>query len=458
VGVDEGIRHLFAHTECEVNHTSNIVVIEEGVPVESTVTELVHYSTGRLIEILKLELKLEMGDLNERHRWLTLEQIFIERRLYKNIEECTSWEAVREQVRVSLLPFLEKGFEVTEDDLDKLLSLKIRRISRFDINEHHSEMDAIRTRLKEVAACLRDIVSYAVSYVEGLLAKFGDAYPRLTSVESFTGINVKQVALRHLKAGFDPSGGFLGTSIKGEFSYNVSEYDRFVFFLDNGTYRVIPVQDKYFIDGKVLYCGVLDKARVFTAVYREKETRIAYIKRFRVESFILDKEYRFVPEGATPICFTHEAEMRLDFWFERSARTKRRKDGCLISAFKVTGESAKGVQLCGKKIVSSISASPVQDAGETLPAAGESPVCGPGPVAPEVIAAPEEIQPGEEEEPRDGSETPPLDGSGTTPPGDSDAPLTSPDDLLKMADDFRKRSAETLRRAENPPEEQGSLF
>jgi len=436
VGADEGIRHLYAHTECEMNHTSNIVVIEEGVPVESTVTELVEYSTGRLIEILKLELKLEMGDLTERLRWLTLEQIFIEERLYKNIEECTSWEAVRQEVRESMLPFLEKGFEITEEDLDKLLSLKIRRISRFDIDEHRSEMGAIRSRMKEVAAHLRDIVAYAIAYVEGLLERFGDAYPRLTSVESFSEINVKQVALRNLRAGFDPATGFLGTSVKGEQTFTISEYDRFVLFLDDGTYRVVPVQEKYFIDGKVLYCGVLDKTRVFTAVYREKDTRVAFLKRFRVESFILDKEYRFVPEGGSQLFFTHEPEMRLDYWFERSPRTRRRKDGCLIGAFKVTGESAKGVQLCGRKIVSSITASPVQDGEEAAPNAQ---------AAPEQDASPAPGDRVPQEEPA------PTGGEPADPPA-------FPEDFLRRADELRKRSSDIRRRAEDDSEDQGSLF
>ena len=447
VGVDEGIKRLFAHTDCEKKHTSNVIVIEEGVPVETTITDLVHYSTGRLIEILKLELKLELGDLTDKLHWLTLEQIFIENRLYKNIEECESWEAVRSEVRESLLPFTEKeGLEVSEEDIDKLLSLKIRRISRFDIETHRTEMGDIRVRMKEIRSDLRNIVAFAISYVERLLEKYGSAYPRLTSIEDFTEIDVKKVAIRNLKAGFDPSGGFLGTSVRGEFTYSVSEYDRFVFFLEDGSYRVVPVQDKYFIDGSVLYCGVLDRKTVFTVVYRQPGTRIAYIKRFRVESFILDKEYRFAPEGGETVLFTSEPEMLLDFWFERTKRMKKRKDSILISGFKITGESAKGVQLCGKRVISSIKGVPVDDEGD----------------GPDEMGTEDEVSPLEEPDTADTAPSgadvadepvvPVPDepsGEESPAPEEETSSSTTPEALLRKAEELSRKTAAAVKDAED---------
>ncbi|MCK4506621.1 MAG: hypothetical protein KAW14_13485, partial [Candidatus Aegiribacteria sp.] len=266
--------------------------------------------------------------------------------------------------------------------------------------------------------------------------KYGKGYPRRTSIEDFSNIDVKKVAIRNLKAGFNPETGLLGTSIKGEKVFNVSEYDRFVFFLKNGTYRVIPVQDKYFIDGEILYCGVLDKSLVFTAVYQQKSTGIAYIKRFSVESFILDKEYRFVPEGGTAIFFTHETEIKLDFWFERTKRMRKRKDDCLISEYRVTSEGAIGVQLCGKKIISSIKGTPIDDditAEESEPAA-ESPE--------------EETEISEEEAvPEDSGNGQPI----------------SPEKLDEKTEEYHRRVAEVLKQAEeivtpDDGEESGDLF
>jgi len=439
VGMDEGLKRLFAHTDCETSHTSNIVVIQDGTPVESTITEMVHYCTGRLIEILKLELKLEISDYTGRLHWLALEQIFMENRLYKQIEECTSWELVRSTVRESVQPFIEgTDLEVTEEDVDKLLALKIRRISRFDIESHKEEMDSLRKKMKKANRNLRNIVPYSVKYLEALIDKYGKDYPRLTSIEDFSDIDVKKVAIRNLKVGFSSETGLLGTSIKGEKAFSVSEYDRFVFFLDNGTYRVIPVQDKYFIDGKVLYCGVLDRDRVFTAVYQHAENRVAYIKRFSVDSFIMDKEYRFVPDSGEAIFFTEEPEMKLDFWFERTKRMRKRKDECLISDFRVTSENAKGVQLCGQKIISSIKGIPVgEDKDESLEAAETDELD----VEPETESEEENLKEQLPDEP------------------ETESPF--PEEIIQQAENFRSNAAETLKRIEKtirPEEESDDLF
>jgi topoisomerase-4 subunit A len=437
VGVDEGLKRLFAHTECEKSHSSNIVVIQDDNPVEISISEILHYCTGRLIEILKLELKLEINDYTEKLHWLTLEQIFIENRLYKSIEECTSWKNVRNSVIESLKPFLEEyNLEVTEEDVDKLLAIKIRRISRFDIESHRKEMGTIKTSMKHARANLRNIVRYAIDYLEMLIKKYAKNYPRLTSIENFSGIDVKEVAIKNLKVGFSTETGLIGTSIKGEKTFSVSEYDRFVFFLDNGSYRVVPVQDKYFIDGTVLYCGVLDKEKVFTAVYQQSKTSVAYIKRFRVESFIMDKEYMYAPEGSKVVFFTEEPEMRLDFWFQRKKRMRRRKDECLISDYRVTSESAKGVQLCGKKIISSIKGISTGDEEEddsTEPADSDD----------------ETEVPAEEEEEQES----PDEVLKTEPP--------SPEDMIKQAEVFRTNAAETLKRVEkaiHPDDESDDLF
>ena len=444
VTADEGIKRLYAHTDCETTHTSKLVVIQDGNPVDTTVSEIVHYCTGRLIEILKLELRLEISDCEEKLHWLTLEQIFIENRVYKQIEECESLEKVRSTVRKGMAPFLEQeGVEMTPDDVERLLALKIRRISRFDIESHRSEMGEIRAAMKSAGKNLRNIVRYAVDYLEGLLDKYGSHYPRLTTVEDFSDIDVKEVAIRNLKAGFNRETGLIGTSIKGERSFSVSEYDRFVFFLDDGTFRVIPVQDKYFIDGSVLYCGVLDRERVFTAVYRQKKTGIAYIKRFRVESFILDKEYGFVPDGGSVLFFTAEEELKLDIWFQRKKRMRKRKEEALLSDFRVTSDSAKGVQLCGRKIVSSIRGIPLDEEDTDTEEEGPDDVSG---------SDEDSVVPGD-----DGSADPSEDESSEA----SEEELSSTEDVVRKAGELRQRSSETLRKLRDGSDEDdwaGDLF
>jgi len=418
VGADEGLKRLYAHTDCETSHSSKLVVIQDGNPVDTTVTEVIHYCTGRLIEILKLELKLEISDYDEKLHWLTLEQIFIENRIYKSIEECESLEEVRNTVIAGMSPFLEEqNIEMTPDDVERLLALKIRRISRFDIESHRNEMGDILTARKKAVSHLKKIVPYAVAYLEDILKKYGADHPRLTSIEDFSDIDVKKVAIRNLKAGFNSGTNLIGTSIKGDRSFTVSEYDRFVFFLKDGTYRVIPVQDKYFIDGEVLFCGILDKDQVFTAVYEESKSGVSYIKRFRVESFIMDKEYSFVPDGGEVTFFTSEEELKLDIWFQRRKRMRKRKDECLLSDFRVTGENAKGVQLCGRRAVSSIKGIPA-------------------------------IEPEEEEMPENHGETAEDEPPKSEEDDGGSAPPPSPEDVIAEAEQLRSRSSKTLKKVE----------
>ncbi len=456
VTADEGIKRLYAHTECETTHSLKLVVIQDGNPVDTTITEVLHYCTGRLIEILKLELKLEISDCEEKLHWLTLEQIFIERRIYKQIEECDSLEKVRSTVKKGMKPFLEEqDIQMTDEDVERLLSLKIRRISRFDIESHRREMGEIRDSMKVALSHLRNIVRYAVDYLEVLLEKYGKDYPRLTSIEDFSDIDVKEVAIRNLKAGFNTETGLLGTSIKGDRTFSVSEYDRFVFFLEDGTYRVIPVQDKYFIDGTVLYCGVLDRERVFTVVYRQKKTEIAYVKRFCVDSFILDKEYSFVPDGGSVIFFSAEEELKLDIWLQRKKRMRKRKEEVLLSDFKVTSDSAKGVQLCGKRIVSSIRGIPLDEEEEenwkpeSSEDAGEN-----GEETPLIDQGEETAESESEDDDEDEDE-------GDNGCGPESGPV-SPEDVIRKAEELRERSSETLRKLREPAKEDedwtGDLF
>jgi topoisomerase-4 subunit A len=430
VSQEEALKQLYAHTECEKSHTSAMVVIQDGIPAETTVTDLVHYSTGRLIEILKLELKHELESLSDQLHWKTLEQIFVENRLYKRIEECRSQEDVREAVVRSLEPFAgEIDREVTPEDVDRLLGVRIRRISLFDIESHREEMEGIRKDISRARGRLRKITDYAVEFLEGILEKYGHLYPRLTSIEEFTDIDVKEVSLRNLKVGFDGEHGFVGIAVRGEVSFDASEYDRIVFFLGDGTYRVIPVQDKYFIDGEILHCGICDRERVYSAVYRDRKDLVAYVKRFSIGGYIMDREYRFAPEGSEILFFTDLPEMRLEYWFQRVKRMRTRKGSTELSDVLVKGVGAKGVRLCGTKVVSSIRGiEPETGEGEEEPAEDEE--------------APDDDGTG-----TGGQEDADLEEEGAEAGGEAPAEERSVEQLIEEAEALRLRSARALEEA-----------
>ena len=362
VSADETVQRLFASTECEVVHTANMMMIVDGAPVETTVTELIRYSADSLRDVLKRELELELKGLKDKLHWMTLEQIFIENRLYKRIEECPSLEEVRAAVKDGLVPFLEDyDREVTQEDVDRLLSLKIRRISRFDIESHRKEMGSIKAAMKVARKRLKNLTDYAVETVQGFIDKYGKDYPRLTSIEEFSDIDKREVAIANLKMGYQRETGFIGTGVKGDITWNVSELDRILYFLTDGTYTVIPMHEKFMITGQVLWCGPCDREKLFACVYRDRKDKIAYVKRFPVGGFILDREYRFVPEGSEIMVFLDNQNVILDYWFQRVKRMKTRKGETLLTDVSIKGIKAKGVQLCGKRVISTLKALEIQD-------------------------------------------------------------------------------------------------
>jgi len=365
VSADETIQRLFTSTDCEISHTANMVVIMDGRPVETTVSGLVEYSARSLKNLLKRELELEISGLLDRLHWMTLEQIFIENRLYKAIEECATLDDVRTTVTGSLLPFLvDYSREVTQEDVDRLLALKIRRISRFDIEAHRKEIGDIKTKMRAARKKLKNLTDYAVDVLQGFLDKYGKLFPRRTSIETFSGIDKREVAIANLKLGYQPETGFIGTSVKGEKSWSVSELDRILYFLADGTYRVIPMQEKFMITGSVLWCGPCSKDKVYACVYRDRKNRIAYVKRFSTGGYILERDYSFVPDNSEILVFLDREDVVLDYWFERRKNMKTRKGETLLTDIAVKGVKAKGVQLCGKKVISSLKAVELVDEAE----------------------------------------------------------------------------------------------
>lgn len=362
VSADETIQRLFTSTDCEISHSANMIVIMDKRPVETTVSGLVEYSADLLLTLLRRELDLEIAGLQDRMHWMTLEQIFIENRLYKAIEECPTLDDVRSTVSGSLLPFLvDYNREVTVEDVDRLLALKIRRISRFDIEAHRKEIGDIKSKMRIARKKLKNLTDYAVDILQELLNKYGKLFPRRTSIETFSGINKREVAIANLKLGFDPETGFIGTSVKGSRSWNVSELDRILYFLGDGTYKVVPMQEKLMITGEVLWCGPCAKERVYACVYRDRKSRVAYVKRFAVGGYILDREYLYMPENSELMVFLDRENVLLDYWFERRKNMKTRKGETLLSEIAVKGVKAKGIQLCGKKVISTLKAIEIVD-------------------------------------------------------------------------------------------------
>lgn len=296
---------LYATTDCEKKISVNPLVIVNGYPKAVSITEMIRFHAKHLVEVLTAELQNEKKKLEDRLWARTLERIFIEERIYKEIETKKSAEDVKAAIISGFGPFASElgGQELSDDDIERLLKIPIRRISLFDIERNKEEIREIQGSIDKINYNLEHIIDYAEDYLtelEDMCDK--EEFRRRTEISSFETLNARQVAVRNMDVRYDPSTGYIGTSIKtGEPLLKVSPFDKIFYMKTNGEYRVIPVEDKTFIGTEGLfYINYGDKEvlanEVFTVIYRDKirDKSVYQIKRFRITSFTTDKPYSVV--------------------------------------------------------------------------------------------------------------------------------------------------------------------
>jgi topoisomerase-4 subunit A len=355
VYADEVIPQLYAHTDCEVSVSCNMVMIKDNRPVEIGVSEVLCYLTDRLREIIRAELELELGQLQDKKHWLDLERIFIENRIYKRIEEATTAEQVVYEVRVGLEPFLgELDREVTDDDIDRLLKIPIRRISQYDIDKNRIDIAATIKAIKEARGKLRTLTETTIKWIEEILAKYGERWPRRTEITSFETVNVRAVARQNLKVAYENDTGFFGTAVKGDrFQLNVSEYDKILLISRDGSYRVVSPEEKLFIPDKVIWAGVLDpdEGRDFTVVYRMSD-KMTYGKKIHIRAFIKDREYQLIKDvgGRIDLLIEGDSDDLVHMDFVPAKRQRVREAEFDLAELEFKGVSALGRRLAPKPV------------------------------------------------------------------------------------------------------------
>jgi topoisomerase-4 subunit A len=298
------VDQLYAHTDCEVSINSNIVVIRNDRPVEVSVSEYLKEFTGILKKQIKAELEHELATLENRRHWLTLEQIFIENRVYKAIEKAATEESVRKHVYEGMRPF-KKLFvrPMTDEDVARLLDLKIRRISAYDIRKNRGEITDIAAAIRQCNAKLRNLTKTTMGWLSGLIEKYSERYPRRTAIETFHTVDKLAVAKANIRLSYDREASYFGSSVRGsEFVMNVTEYDRILTVTADGTYRITAPPEKAWMPGPLLYAAVFDskKGVGLTLIYRDAN-KVAWGKKVRIERFITNKIYSLVKEGALGI-------------------------------------------------------------------------------------------------------------------------------------------------------------
>ena len=351
---EQATKALYAFTACETSISSRPVMLYQNRPVEMTVSELLRANTAQLLEIFKRELEIRLGELDDLFHEKTLEQIFIENRIYKNIEEKTTYEAVQQAIFEGFKPFRKMlRRDITTDDVEKLLQIRIRRISRYDINKNREEIESILKEEREVKHNLKHLNDYAINYLNGLVEKYKKRYPRLTKVndDTFGEIDVRDLTSTELTIKIDKDNGYIGTDIRGgEELFKCSSLDKILIVWDDGRYKMMPPPDKFFVDKNYVYCKLYDREKEFTAIYTEPSYGFTYIKRFAFGGLIQNKDYRLAPEKSD-LRLLEEGTPENIFVKYKPAKSQRiHQQEFTPSDVLVKGVSAKGIQMTSKDI------------------------------------------------------------------------------------------------------------
>ena len=350
IDADRTMEALYAFTNCEISLSSNITVIKNNRPIILTVPEVLYHNTQKLVDFLRWELEIEENKLNERFHEKTLEQIFIENRIYKRIEDCTEEDAVYDAVYAGLEPFNDQfRRDVTREDIDRLLRIPIRRISLFDINKNRKELDDILKALEEVRYNLKHLKEYTINFIKDLLKKYGKAYPRRTQIKELEQVDAKEIALSNTKVGLDRKGGYVGKSVSGADAFKCTEFDKIVVLHKDGKFKVMNIPDKLFV-GRFYEAFVVNKDQVYSIVYRDSKTGLCYHKRCKIDRFILEKEYNLCPPKCKIELFETNYGIVLECELENTARSKDQKAELIFEDIPIRGTTAKGFKTASRKI------------------------------------------------------------------------------------------------------------
>jgi len=355
VYADEVIPQLYAHTDCEVPLTCNMVLIKDRRPVEMGVSDVLCFLTDQLRATIRAELELELDQLGAKKHWLDLERLFIEHRVYKRIEEATTEEQVKSEVRKGLKPHL-KGLErpLSDEDIERLLAIPIRRISRFDLDKNRRDLDTTVKAIKEMRGKLRRLTPTTIAYLRHLIDTYGGRYPRRTEISTFETVDVRAVSRHNLRVAYDPTTGFFGTDVKGDrFQLAVSEYDKILLISRDGSYRIIGPEDKVLIPDKVIHCQVFDpeQGAPFTVVYRDND-RVAFGKKIHIKAFIRDREYELIKDrtGRIDLLVGGDCSDTVELDFVPRKRQRVHQASFDLGELEPTSASARGRRLAPKPV------------------------------------------------------------------------------------------------------------
>lgn len=296
ISPDKTIDALYAFTNCEASISPLGCVIEDNKPLFVGVTEMLRRSTDNTVQLLKSELEIKLGEFEEQWHFASLERIFIEKRIYRDIEEEETWDGVINAIDKGLQPHIKHlKRSITVEDITRLTEIRIKRISKFDIDKAQQKIDALEDQIAEVKHHLANLIAYAIAYFERLKKEYGQGRERKTELRAFEDVDATKVIMRNTKLYVNRVEGFIGTSLrKDEYVCDCSDIDDIIVFTNDGKMMVTRVDSKTFIGKDIIHVAVFkkkDKRTIYNMVYRDGAKGAAYIKRFAVTSITRDKDY-----------------------------------------------------------------------------------------------------------------------------------------------------------------------
>lgn len=360
VSAEQLVDALFAFTDCEVTIASRIILIKENRPVEMTVSDILRENAAQLVALLRRELELRQKQLEDELHFRTLERIFIEERIYKKIEQCKTNDAVLAAVHEGFKPFRKELLrDLATEDVDRLLQVRIRRISLFDINQHRAEMEKTRAELEETRKHLKNVTKFSIAHLEALLEKYRPLYPRLTTKSSrHEEIDVKEAAFKAFKIAYDRESGYVGYKVAGEeFRVDCTKFDKLLIVFKDGHYKMVELPEKLFVGPDLFYCGLPDRERIFTCAYTDRDA--SYLKRFTFGGTILNKEYFCIPDKSRILFFEPDTPKELFIRYKPAPHQKISQQTCNPAEVDVKGPKTRGRQISIKD-VGSITSKPTR--------------------------------------------------------------------------------------------------
>jgi len=295
---DKTIDALYAFTDCEVSISPNTCVISDDKPVFISVDELLRISTEHTKELIREELSIQLNEFNEQWFFASLEKIFIEKRIYRKIEECESWEEIISTIHKGLKPYTKDFFrEVTDDDVTRLTEIRIKRISKFDSFKADEHIAKLEAEIKEVKRKLKELVETCIEYFKELKRKYGKDRERKTELRQFDTVEASKVAIANVKLFVNRAEGFAGTGLKrdeGEWVCECSDIDDIIVFRRDGKMLVKRVEQKAFVGKDIIHIAVWkkdDKRTIYNMIYSDGKKNGAMMKRFAITAITRDKEY-----------------------------------------------------------------------------------------------------------------------------------------------------------------------